>query len=135
MRIQEQLDCELGEYQGGFRPGRSCPDQIISLKWIMKHHRVRNKKLVITFVDFKKASDSIHWESLLNILKEFGLHPKLIRLIGITLKNTKSKVRFGNELSKPFDINTGLRQGDGLSPLLFNCVLEIIMREWNKMST
>lgn len=133
LRIQEQLDCELGEYQGGFRPGRSCPDQIISLKWIMKHHRVRNKNLVITFVDFTKAYDSIHRESLLNILKEFGLHPKLIRLIGLTLKNTKSKVRFRNDFSKPFDINTGLRQGDGLSPLLFNCVLEKIMREWGKV--
>lgn len=35
-------------------------------------------------------------------------------------------------MSEPFEIRTGLRQGDGLSPILFNCVLEKIMREWNK---
>lgn len=131
-RIQEQLDRELGEYQGGFRPGRSCPDQILSLKWIMKHQRSRSKNLVITFVDFKKAYDSIHRESLLKILQEFGLHQKLINLISITLKNTKSKVKFRDEVSEPFEIRTGLRQGDGLSPLLFNCVLEKVMREWYK---
>lgn len=39
-RIQEQLNQELDEYQGGFRPGRRCPDEIISLKWIMKHQKV-----------------------------------------------------------------------------------------------
>lgn len=131
-RIQGQLDQELGEYQGGFRPGRSCPDQIICLKWIIKHRKTRSKNLVITFVDFKKAYDCIHRDSLLRILEEFGLHKKLINLIKVTLTNTRSVVKFRGEVSEKFEVKTGLRQGDGLSPLLFNCVLEKIMREWNK---
>ena len=28
--------------------------------------------------------------------------------------------------------NTGVRQGDGLSPILFNCVLEKVVRIWNE---
>lgn len=36
------------------------------------------------------------------------------------------------EVSEPFEVKTGVRQGDGLSPLLFNCVLEKVMREWRK---
>ena len=131
-RIKEQLDNELGEYQGGFRPWRSCAEQITTLKLIMDYYRKRNKLLSITFVDFKKAYDSIHRPSLLKILRHFGLHPKLIKLIELTLTNTFNKIKFRGEISEPFLVKTGLRQGDGLSPLLFNCALEYIMREWLK---
>lgn len=36
------------------------------------------------------------------------------------------------EISEPFAIKTGVRQGDGLSPLLFNCVLEKVITEWRE---
>ena len=55
-------------------------------------------------------------------------------MIELTLTGTKSKVKFRGELSEPFHIKTGLRQGDGLSPLLFNCALEYVMREWYKLN-
>lgn len=131
-RCKDQLELELGEYQGGFRPWRSCPEQIITLKLVMDYYKRRQKQQVITFVDFKKAYDCIHRASLLKILRNFGLHPKLIKMIKLTLTNTKSKVKFRGEVSEPFMIKTGLRQGDGLSPLLFNCALEYVMREWYK---
>lgn len=68
----------------------------------------------------------------LKYLKEFGLHQKLIIFIGITLKNNKAKVKFRGELSESFKIRIGPREGDGLSPILFNCTLEKVMQEWNK---
>lgn len=131
-RCKDQLELELGEYQGGFRPWRSCSEQIITLKLVMDVYKRRQKQLVITFVDFKKAYDCIHRSSMMKILRNFGLHPKLIKMIQLTLTNTKSKVKFRGEISEPFTITTGLRQGDGLSPLLFNCALEYLMREWYK---
>lgn len=33
-------------------------------------------------------------------------------------------------ISDPFEIQTGVRQGDGLSPLLFNLVLDKVIKEW-----
>lgn len=39
------------------------------------------------------------------------------------------------EISEPFKIKTGLRQGDGLSPLLFNCALDKVIQEWRKQKT
>jgi hypothetical protein len=40
----------------------------------------------------------------------------------------RSRVRVGKHLSDTFPINDGLKQGDALSPLLFNCVLECAIR-------
>lgn len=129
-RVQEQIEHKIADYQAGFRPNRSCPEQILNLKQTLKIQALRNKPTVCTFVDFKKAYDSIDRTSLDNILHEYGLDDKTRRLIKETLTDTKSKVKFMGTISEPFTIDTGVRQGDGLSPLLFNIVLDKVMKEW-----
>lgn len=127
-RIEAQADPQIGEYQAGFRKGRSCVEQIWSLKTILQMRKCRNT--VITFIDFKKAYDSIDRETLFKIMEEFGIDRKTRKIIEQTLTGTTSKVKFMGEISEPFEIETGVRQGDGLSPILFNIVLEKIIREW-----
>ena len=58
-----------------------------------------------------------------NILIEFGVPQKLVRLIKMCLTETYSRVRVGKNLSYMFPIRNGLKQGDALSPLLFNLAL------------
>ncbi|KAK9884156.1 hypothetical protein WA026_005108 [Henosepilachna vigintioctopunctata] len=88
------------------------------------------RNTVITFIDFKKAYDSVDRETLFEIMKEFGIDRKTRTIIEQTLTGTTSNVKFMGEISDPFEIKTGVRQGDGLSPILFNIVLEKIIREW-----
>jgi hypothetical protein len=80
------------------------------------------------FIDFKKAYDSVRREVLYNILLEFGITKKLVRLIKMCLNETYSKVRIGKLLSDKFPIQNGLKRGDALSPLLFNFALEYAIR-------
>jgi hypothetical protein len=54
---------------------------------------------------------------------------KLVRLIKMCLNKTYRKVRIGKHLSDSFPIQNGLKQGDALSPLLFNCALEYAIRK------
>ena len=72
---------------------------------------------------------TIKRESLYNILIKFGVPKKLVRLIKICLDGTQSKVRIGNFLSSSFAIENGLKQGNALSPLLFNLTLEYAIRK------
>jgi hypothetical protein len=81
------------------------------------------------FIDFKKAHDSIKREVLYNILVEFGICKKLVRLIKMCLNETYSKVHIGKLLSDKFPIQNGLKQEDALSPLLFNFALEYAIRK------
>jgi hypothetical protein len=54
---------------------------------------------------------------------------KLVRLIKMCLNETYSTVRIGKHLSDSFPIQSGLKQGDALSPLLFSFAFEYAIRE------
>jgi hypothetical protein len=64
------------------------------------------------FVDFKKAYDSIMREILCNILIEFKVHMKLVRLIKMCLNKVYSEVHIGKYLSDNFATQHDLKQGD-----------------------
>ena len=65
-----------------------------------------------------------------NILIEFGIPKKLVRLIKMFLTETYSRVRMGTNLPEMFPIRNGLKKEDALSPLLFNFALEYA--PWSK---
>jgi len=80
------------------------------------------------FIDFKKGYDSARREVLYNILVEFSIPMKLIRIIKMCLTENYNRVRIGNDLSDMFPIRNGLKQGDVLSQLFFNFAPEFAVR-------
>jgi hypothetical protein len=80
------------------------------------------------FIYFKKAYDSVRREVLYSIIIEFGTPRKLVGLIKMCLNQTYSTMRVGTYRSDKFPIQNGLKQGDALSPLLFNFALEYAIR-------
>jgi len=80
------------------------------------------------FIDFKKAYDSLRNVILYNILLEYGISMKLVRLIKMCLNETYCRFQVGKHLSDMFSIKNGLKQGDDLSPLLFNFAVDYAIR-------
>jgi hypothetical protein len=104
-------------------------DQIFYIWQILEKKWEYNGTVHQLFIDFKKAYDSIKREVLYNILLEFGIPKKLVRLIKMCLNETYSRVCIGKLLSDKFPIQNGLNRGDALSPLLFNFALEYAIRK------
>ena len=61
------------------------------------------------FIDFQKAYDSFSREIVYNILIQFGILVKLIRLIKMCLNEMYSRVRVGKDFSDMFPIRNGLK--------------------------
>jgi hypothetical protein len=122
-RLVLYIDEIIGDHQSGFRRNRSTTDQIFCIRQILEKKWEYNETVHQLFLDFKKAYDSVRREVLYNILIEFGVPMKLVRLIKMCLNETYSKVRIGKHLSDSFPIQNGIKQGDVLSSLLFNFAL------------
>jgi hypothetical protein len=76
------------------------------------------------FIDFKKAYVSVRREVLYSILIEFEIPREVVGLIQMYLNETYNIVHIDNYQSDKFPVQNGLKQGDALSPLLFNFTLE-----------
>ena len=118
----------IGNYQTGFRTGKSTIDNIFMLRQIGEKSWEFNRKVWNIFIDFSQAYDSVHRESLWRILVSFGVPDKIVNLLKACYAHTQGKVRVGGELSDCFTITSGLKQGCPLSTILFNFALEWVMR-------
>jgi hypothetical protein len=80
-------------------------------------------KLCQLFIDFKIAYDVLY-----NILIQFAIPMKLVRLIKMCVNETCRRDRVGKPLSKLFPIRNGLKQRDNQLPLLFNFAIDYAIR-------
>ena len=81
----------------------------------------------LLFLDQEKAYDRVDWSYLKRCLHRFGFGPKWLQAISTIYSNLSGSVLVNHFLSCPFQISQGLRQGDPLSPLLYNLVLEPLL--------
>jgi hypothetical protein len=114
-RLAPHVDEIIGDHHCGFRRNRSTMDQIFYIWQILEKKWEYNGTVHQLFIDFKKVYDSVKSEVLYNILLEFSVPKKLVRLIKLCLNETCSKVRIGEILSDKFPIQNELKQGDDLS--------------------
>jgi hypothetical protein len=63
------------------------------------------------------------------IMGEFGIPEKFVRLLELTSENIISCVKIQMEIGSFFLIKQGLKQRNGLTPLLFNMILDYVIRK------
>ena len=108
---------------------RTTVAQILSLRRIIEGVKGNNLKEILTFIDFKKAFDSIHRGKMMRILRAYGIPPNLIRAIEHMYTNTKARILSPDGETEMFEITAGVLQGDTLAPFLFIIVLDYAMRQ------
>ena len=118
----------MPETQCGFRSGRSTVDMIFAARQLMEKSREQHRDVYIAFVDLSKAFDSVDRELLWRVLEKCGCPPRFIQVIRGLHDGMKLRVRCGGELSEPFEVSRGVKQGCVLAPVLFNTYVQCITR-------
>ena len=78
-RLSEGIEKLIRENQCGFRKGRSCSDQLFTLRVVIDNALEHNLPLKINFIDFKAAFDSVDREHIWTTLEHYGLPEKYVR--------------------------------------------------------
>ena len=130
-RIRGPLEKVLRVNQAGFRPGRGCTEHIHLLRRILEGCKHKNLPVIATFVDFKKAFDSVDRTAMFKILRNYGVSESISNAIKVLYLNTKSSVLVDGQITEEFSVNTGVLQGDVLAPFLFIIIIDWVLKNSN----
>ena len=127
-RVQPVLEPFLRPEQNGFRPHRSTCQQILALRRVIEGATKFQVNVVVVFVDFRKAFDSVDRHSLAEVLNTYNVHPRLVKGILALYSQTSAAVLTPDGLTEEFGTSSGVLQGDTLAPFLFVLLLDWVLR-------
>jgi hypothetical protein len=81
---------------------------------------------VLFKIDFKKAYDKVKWSFLQQTLRMKGFSLEWCRFIKDFVQDGSVAVKVNDDIEQYFQTRKGLRQGDPLSPILFNIVVDML---------
>ena len=91
-----------------------------SLTNIIETRKLRKQSTFATFIDYKKSYDCINRDILFAKLSSIGISGKMYQALLSIYKDVNYCVRLNGVQSKCFSVDSGLKQGCTLSPILFN---------------
>jgi len=113
----------------GFCTGRGTGTATIELKLRMQLAQRTNKPLYFVFLDLKKAYDTLDRGRTLEILKGYGLGENILRIIAEVWEMDTMVPKQAGFYGKSFSASRGVRQGDILSPMIFNIIADAVIRD------
>ena len=102
----------------------------IEAKLVQQLSYIEQEPLYAVFIDLRKAFDAMDRDRCLQILKDYGVGPNILRLIKNFWHKAVLVCRASGRYGRAFKQSRGVTQGGPLSPRLFNIVVDAVVREW-----
>ena len=117
-QIQEESEVETG-----FTKNRRLADNLYVLDYCIEESFKIKRPLYVIDIDFSKVFDSIKRDTLIQVLKKYIIHPKIIDIIAHIYEKDKTQVYFNNIHQADIDVTSGIRQGCNCSSNLLTYLI------------
>ena len=121
------------ERQKGFVPLDSCFENVKSLQQIIKLQRQRKKEYNIVFLDLAKAFDIVSHRSIKIGLKHKAIPDQVTTTILDMYTDSYTSITVGRKTTRRIKINSRVKQGCPLSPLLFSLIIDELIVKLKKL--
>ena len=112
--------------QTTFLKGRNILEGPIALTEIIHELKRTRGQGVILKLDFEKAYDRVNWEFVREVLLKKGFEAGFVHRIMHLISSGNTSIIVNGDMGKFFRNRKGLRQGDPVSPLVFNFVADAL---------
>uniref|UniRef100_A0A3Q2Y7G9 Reverse transcriptase domain-containing protein n=1 Tax=Hippocampus comes TaxID=109280 RepID=A0A3Q2Y7G9_HIPCM len=122
--------CPMNRRQRGFLEGANgCAENLMVLDKIIKRARAKRRPLAVVLVDFAKAFDTVSHDHILAVLRQRGIDNLAYDVIKDSYINCTTAICCGGTRSELIKMKVGVKQGDPLSPLLFNLAMDPLINK------
>ena len=128
--INRRINSAVSWHKGvhGFWRGRSCTTAIAEAKVLVEATRCKGEVLFLVFLDLTKAYDTVDRDRLFTMLEHYGLGPRCIAVLRNAWNDSGMVPKRDGRFGKCITTTRGVRQGDIISPTLFNILVDAVLR-------
>lgn len=117
----------ISEEQVAFRPVDGCSLNTFLVDMALRYHRAKFKPMYMATLDLSKAYDSVTHEAIRDTMKHYGFPAQMTDYIEASYKKSTTRLTTPEWASEVFHPQTGVKQGDPLSPALFNLIIDRLL--------
>ena len=119
-------ETSISDCQFGFMPGRSTMDAVFAIRQLLEKYLEKEKPLFLVFIDLEKAYDRVPRDEIWRCLRIRGTPEKYVRIVQDMYHMASTQIRSSAGLTESIPVQVGLHQGSGLSPYLFDVIMDVL---------
>jgi hypothetical protein len=120
---------KINPRQRGFIEASGCSENSTLLSAVIDDAKRNHKELHVTFLDLAKAFDTVSHKHIVAGLERYGTPTQFIDIVRDMYENITTSFQCGTQKTKNIPMTRGVKQGDPLSPLLFNISMDPLLEQ------
>jgi len=119
--------------QRGFVSKGSCSENIFLLRKLEEWAKEKRQSYGVVFLDMAKAFDTVSHGHISSALRRLKVPEVIIGAVMNTYADATTYFELATGKTDPIPIKRGVKQGDPMSPLLFNIAMDTLMCKLNEL--
>jgi hypothetical protein len=127
LRLGDVIHHLVDNSQAAFQKQKRASDVARLVQDLIDHCEDQDLEGFIVFCDQHKAYDRVSWSFMQKVLEAMNLPTEFSQLTNLLYTDSQTRMKVNGHIGEPQQTSNGVRQGCGLSPLLYLLVFQSLL--------